>query len=223
MSFNREDLRNVAREEITVDPSGGVWSNGKLNQYINLAHRKLQKDLYVRFPTNENKSTNIVTDGSLEYSFLRTGTVRVVKIGNDVLDLTTKNRLLLHSNLDTSGRPSQYYISGDVIGFDVKPSGVTVVIFHDDIIDDFVDDIIESTLPDTDEVKMAIATYVKYLAWKKQKGQRTTALEAREEYEEIVKELREEYWNRREYDFELDRIRHGNLHLHHDSAFNNSI
>ena len=223
MGFNRSDLRDVSREEITVDPSGGVWGDAKLDQYINLAHRKLQKDLFLGFPANENNSTDVTTDGSLEYTFTRTGTVRVVKIGNQVLDPTTKNDLLLHSELNSSGNPSKYYISGDIIGFDVKPSGVTVNIFHDDIIDDFTDDTTESTLPDTDEVKMAIASWVKYLAWKKQKGQRVTALESKEEYMEIMNELRSEYWNRQKHSFNLDRIPNNNHGFDHcDSAYNNS-
>ena len=218
MSFTRADLRDIAREEITVDPSGGIWGDTKLNRYINQAHRKLQKDLGLGFPANEDDPFEISTDGSLEYALPSDlGTINVVKIGNQVLDATTKEELLLHSELDSGGNPGRYYIYGSNIGFDLKPNGSTVKMYYNRIIADFTNDTTVSTLPDTDEVKQAIATYVKYLAWKKQKGQRATALEAKEGYEDALKEIREEYWNFEKRSFNLDRVPHAHhVVLPHD-------
>jgi hypothetical protein len=225
MPFNRADLRDVAREEITVDPSGGVWSDDKLNQYINVSHRKLQKDLQLGFPANELKDTDITADGSLEYAFTSTGVIEIVKIGNVPLDPTTKKDLLKFTNLEDGGTPSQYYLEGDVMGFNVKPgSGITIKVWHTQYVIDFTNDTGESSLPDTDEVKLAIAYYVKYLAWKKQKGQRATAMEAKEEYENTMNELRSEYWGRQNHSFNLDRVPDNSLHHSRcDSAYNNSL
>jgi len=223
MSFNLSDLRDITRDEIKVDPDGDIWGNTVLDRYNLTAHRKIQKDLDYGFPGNENGSTTIVSDGSLEYAVpTDLGRIQLVKNGNFVLDSTTKIELLQFQQLDEAGTPSQYYKTASVIGFDKLPNGITFDLFYLK----FATTPTETTnsgLPDRDEVKHAIALWAKYLAWKSPKGNDDTAEMAKAEYEDFLTEIRFEQWTQQEHQFGLSiggtfgRSRGRHHHGHHNS------
>jgi len=57
MATTRSQLRADVRTELKKDPNGKIWSNPELNNYINKAYLKVQKDGNFQWRENQANTT----------------------------------------------------------------------------------------------------------------------------------------------------------------------
>ena len=171
----RAQLRSKLRTEIKIDPNGKVWSDSVLNQYINSAYFQTQKDWNFKWRANDGNYTFSLTSGTQEYA-LPTGFIRtdLVRYNGSNLYPTDKVTLKRQYQSFVNWIPSQYYLYGSFIGFDVIPNVTgTIDIDYRKQLTAFTADADVSGFPeDMDDLMIK---YAAFLAWNSAKGNEQTA------------------------------------------------
>lgn len=183
MASTRADLRADVRTELKKDPNGKIWTDAALNNYINKAYAKMQKDGNFQWRENQANYTTTTVVGTQEYALPSDfNKVQLVRYNWTNLLPTTKVRLKREYSSFVSWTPSKYYLYGSNIGFDVLPNDTQTI----DL--DYVKKNAGFSA-DTDEsaygtdFDTAIVKYASFLAWSSIDGKQQTASAELAEYQ----------------------------------------
>lgn len=184
----RDALRTQLRAELMTDPSGKIWSNTQLNDFLAQAYRKIQSDTQFGMEENESATDSFSTvDGTAEYDLpTNFGRMEAVNISSQPLTLTTLKKIKQRNPGTVTGSPTEYYIRGTKIG--LHPTPIEAKTVEELFISAFVFPVNDTTVIDydDDEIERALIKYGAYLAWSSPRGNRATALEKREDYNEVM-------------------------------------
>lgn len=183
MATARSTLRADVRTELKKDPNGKIWSDNELNNYINKAYLKVQKDWNFQWRENQANTTFVTVAWTQEYVLpTDLGKILLVRYQGDNLYKTDKISLKRQYSTFVSWKPSQYYTYWANIWFDVLPDAVWTVDF------DYLKRLASFTA-DTDEsafnsdFDLAIVKYAAFLAWSSMDGKQSTASSQIQEYQ----------------------------------------
>lgn len=190
----RAKLRSDLRTELKIDPNGKIWSDDVLNWYINSAYFQVQKDGNFDWRENMNGNTVFPTViGTQEYS-LPTDFIRTVLIRFDGTELWKTDKTTLKRELQTfqNGSPSRYYIYWANIWFDVIPDKVRNIDFdYKKRLASLTADIDEIAF--SDEFDSVIVKYAAFLAWWSPRGNASTSVQKKQEYDLMLNTLLNAY------------------------------
>ena len=183
MATTRSQLRADVRTELKKDPNGKIWSNPELNNYINKAYLKVQKDGNFQWRENQANTTFSTVAWTQEYALpTDLGKIQLVRFEWTNLYNTTKVQLKRQQSTFVSWTPSKYYLFGVNIGFDVLPSTVwTVDLDYQARLTAFTADTDESGF--NSDFDLAIVKYAAFLAWSSIDWKQGTASSQLQEYQ----------------------------------------
>lgn len=176
MAKSLADLIIDVRTEIKTDPNGRIWGDSALTGYINQAILKIQSDGLFGWPANENGSATISTVGGTQEYAIPTlfGQMEFILYGSSKLNPLDFETAKIRNPSNTQGVPTDYYIRGNMIGFDPIPNGVYSL---NSYFRKIAAALVASTDPIslTDDFAPAIVKYATYLAWSSPRGNRQEA------------------------------------------------
>lgn len=191
---NRVDLRRDLRDEFKTDPNGRIWQDRELNKFLGQAYLKIQADTNFNLPENQAAPDTFDTvAGTQEYSlpsnFGRMNQV-LISSSNYPLEEVEIGALYQMFPQTVSGSPARYYLRNDKIGLHPIPNAVQTItrIF----VNRFTFPADDTTVIDynDDEIAGAIVKYAAYLAWSAPRGNRQTATEKLQDYNELMKSVK---------------------------------
>lgn len=179
----RAELRADVRLELKKDPNGRIWSDAELNNYINKAYLKVQKDWNFQWRENQGNNTQSTVVWTQQYTLPTDfGKIQLVRFNWTNLIPTTKVTLKRQYSSFVSWTPSQYYLFGNYIWLDVLPSSVwTLDIDYQKRLTAFTAD--ADVCAFNDDFDLAIVKYAAYLAWSSIDGKQNTAAAQLWEYQ----------------------------------------
>lgn len=161
MASTLASLVSKFNTEMKVNPNQGVWSKEIAEQLINSAYRHIQVNGTYQW---EECSANTTLSGAQEIT-LPTDFVRLelVKSLPDTVLGTTNKITLVANNTDftQTGKPSLYYIRGNVIGFDKTPNTSIEIYYRKSL--PVMTDVQDCELPESFDD--SIVKYAAYLGW----------------------------------------------------------
>lgn len=199
----RQVLRDNLRDELKIDATGKVWSDSVLNRNLEVAKRKIQQDGDYQWYVNDGENSESAVVSQREYD-LPTDFVRLeentVRYDGTLLSKTTLNQLKRQNKqLNVDGRPAVYYLRGTKLGLYLRPdSTLTIDYLYRKKLADFSTDSSDSGLPT--EFDEALVQYASYLCWNDIQGRADKALEAIQNYKEIMEGLYAQFLGRRDED-----------------------
>lgn len=182
MATTRAQLRADVRTELKKDPNGKIWTDASINNYINKAYLKVQKDGNFQWRENQGNTTASTVVWTQEYA-LPTDfwKIQLVRFNWTNLIPTTKVQLKREQSTFVSGTPSKYYLFWANYWFDVLPNVVgTIDIDYQKRLTAFTADTDESAF--NDDFDTAIVKYASFLAWSSIDGKQQTAGSELDEY-----------------------------------------
>ena len=185
-------LATGLRNYIKADPNDKIWSTAIKQAALNSAYFQIQKDGNFKWPQNEGLGTIATTGGTAEYSlptdFIRMDLVQWNDVGGTISP-TTKDSVM--RNFPTGqGRPAQYYIWNQKIGFNQTPDiSYTANILYRKRLATMTASV-DSLFPD--DFDDAIVRWAAYVLWSTTKNQQKTA-QALEDYKMLVQSLKNAY------------------------------
>lgn len=178
----RAELRADLRTELKKDPNAKIWSDDSLNNYLNKAYAKVQKDGNYQWRENQGNTTFSTVVWTQEYTLpIDLWKIQLLRYNGTVLLPTNKVSLKRQQANFVSGTPSQYYIFSANVWFDVLPSSVWTIDF------DYIKRLTKLTT-DTqesefnDDFDVAIIKYAAFLAWSTIDGKQQTSWAKLQEY-----------------------------------------
>lgn len=182
MATNRGELRTDVRTELKKDPNGRIWSDATLNGYIDKAYLKVQKDGNFQWRENQANTTFSTVSGTQEYTLpTDLGKIQLIRFNGTNLLKTTKVQLKREQNTFVAWTPSQYYVFGANVWFDVIPNVVGTIDF------DYVKRLAALSTDSTEsafdtDFDVAIVKYAAFLAWSSIDGKQWAASSKLQEY-----------------------------------------
>lgn len=217
----RLTLRDNLRDELKIDATGKVWSDSILNRNLEVAKRKIQQDGDFQWHFNDGENSEAAVVSQREYD-LPSDFVRIeestVRYDGTLLDKTTLNQLRRQNkDLTTDGRPAVYYLRGNSLGLYLRPDDtLTIDYLYRKRLADFVDDSTDSGMPaEFDEAQIQ---YASYLCWNDIQGRADKALEAIQNYKEMMEGLYAQYLGRRDegnFQMGFEVVRYSSRDINH--------
>ena len=185
------ELRTKLREEIKIDPSGDIFDDNQLDDYINQAYFRFQKDGNFQWSENEKTtSPNItVVAGTQEYDkptdLVKT---QLVRFNGETLKLTDKLKIKSTEQTFTSGKTGFYYLRGNKIGlYPIPTSGGELEIDYLGSLDRLSEDSDEIAF--TQQNVQVLLKYAAYLVWSNPRGDEGTAASKLADYQNELSTL----------------------------------
>jgi hypothetical protein len=195
----QQTIRDNLRSELKIDPNGRVWGDTVLNRNINIARRKIQQDGNYDWHFNDGEGLvpSVISQGEydLPANFVR---LEGIKFGTVNLIPTTKKILKeRNSTLSVDGTPQYYYLLGSKFGAWHRPSTIgNFDLTYRSALSSFSADADIETMPDA--FVEAIVQYGAYLTWNDVQGREDKAIQAMQNYKEIMEGLYAQYLGRRD-------------------------
>jgi hypothetical protein len=185
-------LLSSLRDYMKSDPKDKIWGADVKTSALNSAYFQIQKDGNFNWPQNQDTTTGSTTSGTQEYSlpsdFIRMDLVQFTDISGE-LQGYTKELTLRNGNTGT-GRPSNYYIWSQKLGFYPTPdSGYTYRLMYRKRLPTMTSAVDSAFPADFDD---AIVRYAAYILWSTTKVQGKTT-QALQDYKLFLDQLKNAY------------------------------
>ena len=161
MASTLASLVSKFNTEMKVNPNQGVWGQEIVEQLINSAYKHIQVNgTYQWEECSANTTLSAAQEITLPTNFVR---LELVKALPDTVLGTTNKVTLVAQNTDftITGKPSVYYIRGNVIGFDKTPNTSIEIYYRKSL--ETMTSTQDSELPESFDD--AIVKYAAYLGW----------------------------------------------------------
>jgi len=183
MASTRAEQRADLRTELKKDPNGKIWNDVALNWYLKVANLKLQKDGNFQWRENQANTTFNTVVWTQEY-VLPSDLWKVQLVRYNGSDLYNTTKVILkraYSNF-VDWTPSQYYLYGNNIWFDVIPNWTWLIdLDYQSRVPYPTDDTTQTGFPD--DFDIAIIKYAAFLAWSSIDWKQATASSQLQEYQ----------------------------------------
>jgi len=194
MAKTLSETVNRLRQDITIDPNGGIFDDQQLINAINQALFRFQKDGGFAWSQNEKTPYTVsIVPGTQEYAIpADLVKIQLVRLDGEVLTKTDKLTLKSQSTSFNSGKPGMYYTRGGNIGLNLIPtSGTTLEIDYLGMLDILEND--ADVIPFPDQHIQAILKYAAYLIWSNPRGDESTAAARYADYQNELATLMSAY------------------------------
>ena len=165
-------LRSDLRTQLKIDTQKNIWSDATLNDYINNAYSRVQRDGdYDWQETMGGNQLTTAVSGTQEYS-LPTDNARIDLVqynGNELFYTTKVATKRKDGNNISASTPSNYYIESGIIGlWPVPNSSLVLDLDYRKRLTTLSSD--SDTIDFNDDYDQAIINYAAYLAWNGYRG-----------------------------------------------------
>lgn len=191
-------LRSKLRAELKIDPSGRIWNDSTLNEYVNDAVSQIQSDGNFDWSMCDATHTDATAIGTSDYAlpdnFVRMEGQTFLYDGGQ-LRPQTYNYLYVNGYFLVSGSPSYYAIRDNKVWLAATPDAIKNISFlYRKRLDEMATDAADSGMPI--EFDTAIVKYAAYRAWSPIEGRENKAVASMQDYNEIMKGIFAQYLGR---------------------------
>lgn len=199
----RLDYRSRVRTELKIDPNSRIWNDTTLNRAIQQAIYQVQQDGDYGWSFNDSENTTATVVSQAIYN-LPTTFVKIeggVKWNSSALNPVSYNWLVTnYDSLAVDGEPNCYYLRGSNIGLFPRPNAIqNLTYLYRGKLAAFSDDTTDNGIPD--EFTEAIVQYACYLLWSDIEGREDKAIQALQNYKQVLEGLFEQFLNARDESF----------------------